>query len=216
MKILSLNDLQNGIAYLVAHPDFLLRCVVNAARLRLGLPLDGLRFLLDKMTRGRLPADLQMLSMPPGLRMSATVDVMGTALAVAATISVESVLLSAESIRLEVRVTDLNIKPPEGSPLAGMIAMMDLKKPGDLLNFLPVRPSIIVDAQGDLFVLDLMKLPKLKRNPVARSIVAAASEVLTIRELRTEDDLIVLGFGVMPLGFLSALGHLQGMRSAKN
>jgi hypothetical protein len=94
--------------------------------------------------------------------------------------------------------------------MAGMIAMMDLSKPGDLLNFMPVRPPLILDAQGDLFVLDLMKLPKLARNPMARRIVAALSEVLAIRELGTEGDLLVVGFRAMPLGIVTALSHLRG------
>ncbi len=210
MTILSLSDLQNGLAYLVSHPEFLLRCVVNATRLRVGVPLDGVHWLLGRATRGKLPSDLQLLPVPPGVHVSATLDVMGTSLAVGATVSVDSVLFSAESIRMQVRVRDLSIKPDPSSPMAGMIAMMDLTKPGDLLNFMPTRPPIILDAQGDLFVLDLMKLPKLAKNPLARRLVAALSEVLAIRELRTEDDLLVVGFRPMPLGLLAALGHLRG------
>jgi hypothetical protein len=209
MTVLSLRDLQNGIAYLVSHPEFLLRCVVNAARMRVGLPIDGLRWLLDKASRGRLPEELQLLPVPPGLHVATNVDVMGTNMAIAATIAVESVLLSAESIRLQVRVRDLSIRPPENSPMAGMIAMMDLSKPGDLLSFMPMRPAIVLDAQGDLFVLDLMKLPKLAKNPLARRVVAAASEVVAIREFATEEDLLVIGFRAMPLGLFAALGHLR-------
>lgn len=209
MTVLTLSDLQNGIAYLASHPEYLLQCVVNAARLRFGIPLEGLHWLLDKLARGRLPQDLELSAEPPGLRVSATADVMGAKLAIAATITVESVLLSAESIRLQVRVRDLKIKPPADSPIAAMISMMDLSKPGDLLNFMPMRPPIVLDAEGDLFVLDLMKLPKLARNPLARRIVAAASEILAIRELGTEQELLVVGFRAMPLGFLAALGHLR-------
>lgn len=209
MTVLTLEDLENGLAYLVSHPDYLLRSLINAARMRVGIPLDAVHFLLGKAARGKLPKDLTLTPMPPGLRAAATVDVMGTEMGVAATVTVESVLLSAESIRLQVRLRDLSIKVPETSPMAGMIAMMDLSKPGDLLNFMPVRPPIILDAQGDLFVLDLMKLPKLAKNPLARRIVAAVSEVLAVRELVTENDLLVIGFRVMPLGILAAIGHLR-------
>lgn len=210
MTVLSLSDLQHGLAYLMAHPEFLLRSVINAARMRFGIPLDGLVWLLGKATKGRLPEDLALTPIPPGLRVAASVDVMGTSMSLAAVITVESVMLSAESIRVQVRVRDLSIKAPATSPMAGMLAMMDLSKPGDLLNFLPMRPPIILDAQGDLFVLDLMKLPKLARNPLARKLVAAASEIVAVKELRTEDDLLVIGFRAMPLGFMAALGHLRG------
>lgn len=210
MTVLSLSDLQNGLAYLLAHPEFLLRSLINAVRMRFGIPLDGLVWLLGKATKGRLPEDLALTPIPPGLRVAASVDVMGTPMSLAAVLTVESVMLSAESIRVQVRVRDLSIKAPATSPMAGMLAMMDLSKPGDLLNFLPMRPPIILDAQGDLFVLDLMKLPKLARNPMARKLVAAASEVVAVKELRTEDDLLVIGFRAMPLGFMAALGHLRG------
>ena len=210
MTVLTLADVQSGFTYLLSHPEFLLRSVLHAARMRLGVPLDALRWLLEKATRGRLPADLELLPVPPGLHLSATVDVMGTKLGVAATINVESVLFSNESIRVEVRIRDLSIKAPPDSPMAPMIGMMDLSRPGDLLNFMPAKPAIILDADGDLFVLDLMKLPKLKKNPLARRIVAAASEVLAIRELRVEEDLLVVGFRAMPFGLLAALGHLKG------
>jgi hypothetical protein len=209
MKVLSLTDLQNGLGYLVAHPQFLLRSVVNATRLRVGIPLTGLHWLLDKVARGRLPEDLRLTAQEPALHAAATVNVMGTSMALAAAVTVESVMLSAERVRVQVRVRDLSIKLPAESPLAAMIGMMDLSKPGDLLNFMPARPPMVLDAQGDLFVLDLMKLPQLAKNPLARRIVAAAAEVLAIRDLRTEDDLLVVGFRVMPLGLLTALDHLR-------
>lgn len=209
MKILTLRDIQQGLSYVMARPELLVRAVVNAARLRCGIPLDGVMWLLEKVTRGRLPPDLSLQPVPPGLRVSATVPVMGAGLQIAAVIYVDQVQLSMESVRIHLRVRDLSIKPPAGSPIASMLAMMDLSKPGDLLGFMPVRPPMIVDAHGDEFVLDLMKLPKLAANPMAHKIVAALSEVLAVRELVTEDDLLVFGFRAMPFGALAALGHLR-------
>ena len=55
-----------------------------------------------------------------------------------------------------------------------------------------------------------MHLPKLKHNPLAKRIVAAVSEILTIRELGTEDDMLVIGLRATPSGIVSALGHLRG------
>ena len=134
---------------------------------------------------------------------------MGAGLQISAVIYVDQVTLAMESVRIHLRVRDLSIKPPAGSPIGSMLSMMDLSKPGDLLGFMPVRPALIVDAHGDEFVLELMKLPKLASNPMAHKIVAALSEVLASKELVTEDDLLVLGFKAMPLGLLNALGHLR-------
>lgn len=209
MTVLSLSDVQSGFSYLVSHPEFLLRSLINAARMRLGVPMDAVNWLLHKVAAGKLPADLMLTAEPPGIRVSATLEVMGTRLGLAATLTVEQVLFSLGSIRVELRVRDLSIKPQGDSPMVQMLSMMDLSKPGDLLNFMPMRPPMILDAQGDLFVLDLMKLPKLARNEMAQRIVAAMSEVLAIREFATEDDLLVIGLRAMPLGLMSAISHLR-------
>lgn len=209
MTVLSLSEIQTGLAYLAAHPEYLLRCVVNAARMRVGIPLDAVAWLLGKAARGKLPPDLSLSAQPPGIHVSATVEAMGTRMALSATLTVEQILFSLSSVRVELRVRDLTIKPEGDSPMVQMLSMMDLSKPGDLLNFMPMRPPMILDAQGDLFVLDLMKLPKLAKNELAKRVVAALSEVVAIREFGTEDDLLVVGLRAMPLGLLAALGHLR-------
>lgn len=210
MMVLSLGDVQNGFAYLAANPQYLLRCILNAAKLRVGVPLEAVHWLLEKVAKGKLPRDMRLAATtPPALDVSATVPAMGAKLAVTAQITVEQILLGVGSLRVQLRVRELGIRPQGESPMAQMLAMMDLSKPGDLLNFMPVRPPVILDAQGDMFVLDLMKLPKLARNPLSARIVSALSEVLAIRELSTEDGLVVLGFRPMPLGILAAIGHLK-------
>lgn len=210
MNVISLDDLQKGFAYLRGNPHFLLRAALNAARLRLGVPMDAVRWLIDRLARGKAPRDLMIEAVPPGLRVSATAEVMGTPIFVSAVIYIEDVVLASDSIRVRLRVNELAVKPPEGSPVASMVMMMDLTKPGDLLGFLPMKPPMIVGAQGDEFVLDLLKLPKLAKNPRARAIVAALSEILAVRELATEDDLLVLGLRAMPSGLLAAISHLRG------
>ncbi len=209
MKVITLDDLQRGFSYIAANPSYLIRSAVNAARMRIGVPLDGVKWLLEKAARGKLPPDLTLEAVPPGLRVSATANVMGAAMFVSAVISVEQVVLGVDSLRVSLRVRELAIKPPPDSPIGGMLAVMDLTKPGDLMGFMPMKPAMILSAQGDLFVLDLLKLPKLAKNPLARRIIAALSEVLTVKELGTESDLLVLGLGAIPLGFMAAIGHLR-------
>lgn len=209
MKVITLDDLQRGFAYLASNPTYLLRSAVNAARMRLGIPLDGVKWLLGKAARGKLPPDLRLEAVPPGLRISATANVMGAAMFASALLTVEQVVLGVDSLRVSLRVRELTIKPPPESPIASMLMMMDLTKPGDLLGFMPMKPPMIISAHGDLFVLDLVKLPKLAKNPLARRIIAAMSEVLSVKELATEGDLLVLGLGTSPLGFMAAIGHLR-------
>lgn len=208
--MITLQEIQQAFAYLVSKPDYLLRSAVNATKLRFGLPMDAVTWLLGRLSRGKLPEDLSLVAMPPGVRFAATFNVMGTALFVSAVVSVETVQLSSDNIRVSLHVRELAVKPPPDSPMTAMLMMMDLSKPGDMLAFLPFRPSVILSAQGDEFVLDLMQLPKLKHNPLAKRIVAAVSEILTIRELGTEDDMLVIGLRATPSGIVSALGHLRG------
>ncbi|HMY57118.1 MAG TPA: hypothetical protein PKI49_00985 [Pseudomonadota bacterium] len=210
MKVITLQEIQQAFAYLVSKPDYLLRSAVNATRFRFGLPMDAVTWLLGKLSRGKLPEDLSLVAVPPGVRFSATFNVMGTALFVSAVVSVDGVQLSAESIRVNLRIRELQVKPPADSPMAAMLMMMDLSKPGDMLAFLPFRPQVILSAAGDEFVLDLIQLPKLKTNAMAKRVVAAVSEILTIREFATEDDMLVIGLRAMPSGIVSALGHLRG------
>ena len=208
--MITLQEIQQAFAYLVSKPDYLLRSAVNATKLRFGLPMDAVTWLLGRLSRGKLPEDLSLVAMPPGVRFAATFNVMGTALFVSAVVSVETVQLSSDNIRVSLRVRELAVKPPPDSPMTAMLMMRELSKPGDMLAFLPFRPSVILSAQGDEFVLDLMQLPKLKHNPLAQRIVAAVSEILTIRELGTEDDMLVIGLRATPSGIVSALGHLRG------
>jgi len=208
--VITLQEIQQAFAYLVSKPDYLLRSAVNATRFRFGLPMDAVTWLLGKLSRGKLPEDLSLVAVPPGVRFSATFNVMGTALFVSAVVSVDGVQLSAESIRVNLRIRELQVKPPADSPMAAMLMMMDLSKPGDMLAFLPFRPQVILSAAGDEFVLDLIQLPKLKTNAMAKRVVAAVSEILTIREFATEDDMLVIGLRAMPSGIVSALGHLRG------
>lgn len=210
MKVITLQEIQQAFAYLVSKPDYLLRSAVNATKLRFGLPMDAVTWLLGKLSRGKLPEDLSLVAVPPGVRFAATFNVMGAAVFVSAVVSIDAISLSAESVRVNLHVRELAVKPPADSPMTAMLMMMDLSKPGDMLAFLPFRPQVILSAAGDEFVLDLLQLPKLKNNAMAKKVVAALSEVLSIREFGTEDDMLVVGLRAMPSGIVSALGHLRG------
>ena len=117
MKVITLQEIQQAFAYLVSKPDYLLRSAVNATKLRFGLPMDAVTWLLGRLSRGKLPEDLSLVAMPPGVRFAATFNVMGTALFVSAVVSVETVQLSSDNIRVSLRVRELAVKPPPDSPM---------------------------------------------------------------------------------------------------
>ena len=145
--MITLQEIQQAFAYLVSKPDYLLRSAVNATRFRFGLPMDAVTWLLGKLSRASCPRICRRRG-ATGVRFSATFNVMGTALFVSAVVSVDGVQLSAESIRVNLRIRELQVKPPADSPMAAMLMMMDLSKPGDMLAFLPFRPQVILSAAG--------------------------------------------------------------------
>ena len=85
---------------------------------------------------------------------------------------------------------DLEVLEGGDSPVAGLIksGALDLSKPGNLLAFLPNRPPMIVDAQDDRVVIDLLKVPKLAGNPMVQKALAVLTPVLSLRSIRTKDD----------------------------
>ena len=95
---------------------------------------------------------------------------MGTPVRASGSIEVLGVEVSPTAVRITLRAYDVNLKPWPGesdTPVATLIksGALDLSKPGNLVKFLPKRPAVIVDAEGDRLVLDLLKAPKLANNP---------------------------------------------------
>ncbi len=210
MKMIGLDALMTGLAYLRGNPSFLIRAAANTARLKLGVPISALSWLAVKLSKGRAPADLELRANPPALGIGATVNVMGTDLHVSAAISVERVQLTREQVLLSVKVKDLAVKAPPKSPMAQMLMAMDLSKPGNLMAFLPMKLPALIEARDDLFIFDLLKLKKLRENLQLVRVLGALSEVVSIKELKTEKDLLVLSIRAHPSRLPAALASLGG------
>src|SRR5579883_2249057 len=71
--------LQAAVDYIRRNPDEILKAAINAAGLRFGVPLAALRYLSSNAPLGKkAPKDIEIGSSPPALRLSASVDAMGT------------------------------------------------------------------------------------------------------------------------------------------
>lgn len=179
--------------YLKRHPEEILRALRGALGLRFGVPLDALRYLVREFGGGKkAPKDVVLESAPPGMRVLATVDAMGTAIRASLVVTVEELDVSAETIRVVVRISELALKVlgESDSPVAGLIksGALDLSKPGNLVAFMPKRPAALVDAKDDRITLDLMKVPSIAGNPKVRRLLAIATPVVGIRAIRTKND----------------------------
>lgn len=199
--------------YLRRHPDEVVRAARNAASLKLGVPISGLRWLASELGAGRVPSDLILEARNPGLFASASFVLMKTPVKGGATIIIEGVDLRADALILDVRLEDISLKvtdPRAGTPIAALLqsGALDLSRPGDLLSYIPKRPEIVVGARGNVLTLDLMKHPKLSAER-ARRLVALLVSVCGVETIRTEGRHLDLAFQAFPRGPAAALDQLK-------
>lgn len=203
--------LQAIFRHLREHPEELLRAGRNALGLKLGVPLAALRWLVAQGGSGDGPRDVVITAAPPGLRCAATVSLMGTEVRASAVVSVKDVSISESSIRVELRFAEVGLTLLDEramSPVAALIksGALDLSKPGNLAAYMPKRPAVLVEAEDDRLVLDLMKLPQVERNALARRLARLAPPLLAVRSVHTEsDEHLDVSLKVLPDGLSPAL-----------
>jgi hypothetical protein len=209
--------LSAAVDYIRRNPDELVRAVVNAAGLRFGIPLAALRYLSSQAKLPRkAPKDIDIGSSPPALRISLSVDAMGTALRASAAIKVDEIDLSPEAMRFGIKLSDVKLAliGDSNAPVATLIksGALDLSKPGNLVKFLPKRPPAIVDAEEDRIVVDLMKVPAIAGNDILRRALAIVTPVMSVRAVETDRDHLYVALRASPRGLPRALAALRGAR----
>ncbi len=185
--------LQKAGSYLKEHPEEIMRGLRGLLGLRLGVPIDALRYLAREFGGGKkAPKDVVIEAAPPGIRVGATVDAMGTPLRAKATIFIEEVDVSTEKLTVVIRIADLSLDVlgDSSSPIGGLLksGALDLSKPGNLVAFMPKRPAVLVDAKDDRLTFDLMKVPKIADSPRLKTAIEILSPILGVRTIATEND----------------------------
>jgi hypothetical protein len=203
-------------AYLKQHPEELVRAAKNLVALRLGVPLDALRWLVGQARGKRVPKDVEIDAVPPGVRFAATLDLMNTPIRASAVVFVENVGLSADELRLELRLAEVKLKVLDDtaeSPVAALIrsGALDLSKPGNLAAFMPKRPAVLVEAQDDRIVLDLKRHPKLAANEKLERALRLLMPMVTVRSITTDDDHLDLSLRAFPEGVSEAVGAIRSV-----
>lgn len=187
------NILRHATGYLKQHPEEVWRVLRGALGLRVGVPMDALRYLLRELGGGpRAPKEVTVEAVPPGVRVGATINLMGTVLRAVAILYVEELSVVVSEIRLGLRIEGLTLTVlgDTQTPLSGLIqsGALDLTKPGNLVAFMPKRPAALVDAAEDRIAFDLMKIPAVAGNAKVRRALSVATPVLEARALKTKDD----------------------------
>lgn len=201
--------------YLKEHPEEIVRALKGALGLRIGVPLDALRYLAKELTGGKkAPKDVDIDSAPPGVRVGMTVEAVGSTLRVSLCLFVEEIEITTDQIRVTTRVADLSLKVLDGfqTPVAALVqsGALDLSKPGNLVAFIPKRPPMIVDAKDDRIVIDALKVPKLADNSKVRRALAIATPVVNIRAIRSKDDHLDVHLKATLSGLPDALAAARG------
>ncbi len=215
-KIDAKDLLLTAARYLKAHPTVVTRVAINAAAWKITIPLDVLRYFVTRLSEGKdkAPKDVILEARPPALHGAASIKAMGTPLRAGASIRVDQVTLGLETLRFDIRLSDVQLKleAPSDTPVAMLVASgaLDLSAPGNLVKFLPKRPAIIVDAADDHIALDLMKHEKLSKNARLRRALELVSPVLEIRAIKTEGDNLVIALRPIPAGVGEVVARVRG------
>lgn len=209
------NLVNAAVDYIRRNPDELVKAVINAAGLRFGVPLAGLRYLSSQAKLGRKgPKDIDVGSSPPALRIALSVDAMGTPVRASAAIKVDEIDLSPGAMRIGLKLSDVKLAllGESDAPIATLIksGALDLSKPGNLVKFLPKRPPAIVEADGDRIVLDLMKVPAVADNWRLRRALEIITPVVNVRAVETDRDHLYVALRASPLGLPRALAAIRG------
>jgi len=205
--------LSAATGYLRRNPDEIVRQALNAGRLRFGVPIAALRWLAGQARGKKAPKDIELGAVPPALRLSATVDAMGTELRAGANVQIDEIEISPESIRVSLRVRDVKLKVLDDSETAVATLVksgaLDLSKPGNLVKFIPKRPKAIVDAHDDRIVLDLMLVPALADNKRLKRALQVVTPLVGIRSVETEGDHLIVALRATPAGLREAIVALR-------
>ncbi len=207
-------DLLSAAAgYVRKNPDEIFRTAINAGRLRFGIPVAALAWLAGQVKGKKAPKDIEVGAVPPALRLGATVDAMGTMLRAHASIKIDEIEITSESIRIGVRINDVKLKVLDESetPVATLIksGALDLSKPGNLAKFIPKRPAAIVEAYDDRIVLDLMKVPQIGNNARLRRILNIIAPLVGIRAIETDRDHLYIALRATPAGLRQAIDAIK-------
>ena len=195
------------------HPEELGRAVRSAMGLRFGVPLAALRWLGQQAERSGKVEDFQIDSVPPGLRLSGNLDLMNTPIRAGAIIFVERVVFNDEELTVALRLEEVKLKlnGESESPIAALIksGALDLSNPGTLVNFMPGRSPVLAEANGNRIVLDLMRDPKIGKNPLVRRAVSLLTSFVTLHGVETDKKHLDIAFRALPTGLGGAVRSVR-------
>jgi hypothetical protein len=201
--------------HVIENPYEIIRVARHALGFRLPIPLSSLRWLVTRVGGAKTPKDLQIDPVPPGVRFSATLDLMKTTVRASAVVYIEDIRINDEELRVEIRLSDvaLRLVGDSETPVAVLLksGALDLSKPGNFVKVMPKRPRAILDAHDDRIVLDFMNVKKLAGSEAVRKVLGVLSPAFGIRSIRSHEDDLVVALRASPLGLLGSAAALTAL-----
>ena len=199
--------------YLRSHPSEIGRAVRNAFGLRVGVPLAALRWLGRQAEKSGKVEDLKIDSRPPGLRVSASIDLMKTPIRASAIVFIDRIIFNDDELTVALRLEDISLKlnGEAETPVAALIksGALDLSNPGTLVGYMPSRSPVLSEAIDNRITLDLMRDPRIGNNPLVRAAVATLTSFVTLRNIQADDEHLEIAFRALPEGVSGAVKSVR-------
>ncbi|MGB5702740.1 MAG: hypothetical protein WBM48_07980 [Polyangiales bacterium] len=177
------------------------RLVMQALAGRISIPLSAVR---DRLIGISEKVEIDIAEAPPGLRVRGQAHALGAPIAFSTRIEAKGVDVQGERRTVRIRLSEVALATDDDAPgpLADAIrnGMIDTANPATLIGNMISLPDMIVEAEGQDIVVDLMKVPVIARDETLRAAVAAATSYLCVTGIEVADDSILLKIGVFPGG----------------
>ncbi len=208
--------LRSAGRFMVSNPATVFSMARHALGMRIAVPLDAVRwFIANTPPSRKAPQDVTVMARPPAISVGATIDLMGTTVRANASIKIEQLEVAPEQLKVKIRLSNVDLKVigEALTPVAALIrsGALDLSKPGNLLKFAPKKPDVLVDAQDDIMIIDVMRNPKVRQNARVRRVLETLTPVVNVTGITTDGDFLVLQLRATPLGFPRALNAARAL-----
>lgn len=182
-------------------PSRAIRLVTQALGGRIRIPLDTVR---DRLGEFSDKVDVDLRAAEPGLRIRGQAEALGAPIAFSARIEADGIQVAGERRTVRIRLSEVALATDDDAPgpLADAIrnGMIDTANPATLVGNMISLPDMIVEAEGQDILVDLMKIPAIQGDEMVRAAFAAATSYLCVTGIRIADDEIELQLGLLPGG----------------
>ena len=185
----------------IPKPVDALRLLIAALGGRVLIPLSWIRDRLEPLSK---KVAIEIQADGPGLRVHGEAEALGALISFSARIDADGVHVEGlrRTVRIRLSETTLTTTDDAPGPLADAIrtGMIDTEHPATLIGNMVSLPEMIVSAEGQDLVIDLMKIPTIARDPRLQAAVAAVSSYLGVTGIRIANDALELRLGLLPGG----------------